>query len=60
MAELGEVRNRDGVAYRARIQLELVVFEDQSIPWAIALVEEVPMAELKNHLLTAWHDLEVT
>lgn len=45
--------------YHILLQLESVVFKGQPIPRVAALVEAMFMAELKNLLLTAGHDLEV-
>jgi DNA/RNA-binding domain of Phe-tRNA-synthetase-like protein len=45
--------------YHVQHQLESVVFKDRSIPHVAALVEAMFMAELKNLLLTAGHDLDV-
>ena len=43
--------------YHVLLQLESVVFKGKSLPRAAALVEAMFMAELKNLLLTAGHDL---
>jgi DNA/RNA-binding domain of Phe-tRNA-synthetase-like protein len=45
--------------YHVQLQLESVVFKGKSIPRVAALVEAMFMAELKNLLLTAGHDLDV-
>ncbi len=45
-------------SYHVQLQLESVVFKGRSIPRVAALVEAMFMAELKNLLLTAGHDLE--
>lgn len=45
-------------SYHVQLQLESVVFKGKSIPSVAALVETMFMAELKNFLLTAVHDLE--
>lgn len=45
--------------YHLQLQLESVAFKGKSIPRVAALVEAMFMAELKNLLLTAGHDLEV-
>ena len=45
--------------YHVLLQLESVVHRGKSIPRVAALVEVMFMAELKNLLLTAGHDLEV-
>ena len=44
--------------YHVRLQLESVLFKGKSLPRVAALVEAMFMAELKNMLLTAGHDLE--
>jgi DNA/RNA-binding domain of Phe-tRNA-synthetase-like protein len=44
--------------YHVLLQLESIVFKDRSIPNGAALVEAMFMAEIKNMLLTAGHDLE--
>jgi DNA/RNA-binding domain of Phe-tRNA-synthetase-like protein len=44
--------------YHVQLQLESVVFKGKSIPRVAALVEAMFMAELKNLLLTAGHDLD--
>jgi len=44
--------------YHVRLQLESVVFKGKAIPRVAGLVEAMFMAELKNLLLTAGHDLE--
>ncbi len=44
--------------YHVQLQLESVVFKGKSIPQVAALVEAMFVAELKNLLLTAGHDLE--
>jgi DNA/RNA-binding domain of Phe-tRNA-synthetase-like protein len=45
--------------YHVQLQLESVAFKNKSIPRIAALVEAMFMAELKNLLLTAGHDLDV-
>ena len=45
-------------SYHVLLQLESVVHKGRSIPRGEALVEAMFMAELKNLLLTAGHDLE--
>jgi DNA/RNA-binding domain of Phe-tRNA-synthetase-like protein len=45
--------------YHVQLQLESVVLKDKSIPGVAALVETMFMAELKNQLLTAGHDLDL-
>jgi DNA/RNA-binding domain of Phe-tRNA-synthetase-like protein len=44
--------------YHVQMQLESVVLKGKSIPRIAALVEAMFMAELKNLLLTAGHDLD--
>jgi DNA/RNA-binding domain of Phe-tRNA-synthetase-like protein len=45
--------------YHVQHQLESIVFKGKSIPRVATLVEAMFMAELKNMLLTAGHDLNV-
>jgi DNA/RNA-binding domain of Phe-tRNA-synthetase-like protein len=49
---------RYGKTYPVYLQLKSVVFGGKAIPRVAALVEAMFMAELKNLLLTAGHDLE--
>lgn len=44
--------------YHIQLQLESIVFKGKSIPSVAALVEAMFMAEVKNMLLTAGHDLD--
>jgi DNA/RNA-binding domain of Phe-tRNA-synthetase-like protein len=44
--------------YHVQLQLESIAFKDKSIPTGAALVEAMFMAEVKNLLLTAGHDLK--
>ena len=44
--------------YHVLLQLESIVFKNKSIPKVASLVEVMFMAELKNLLLTAVHDLD--
>ena len=44
--------------YHVQLQLESLVFKNKPIPQVAALVEAMFMAELKNLLLTAGHDLQ--
>jgi DNA/RNA-binding domain of Phe-tRNA-synthetase-like protein len=44
--------------YHVQLQLESVALKNKSIPRVAALVEAMFMAELKNQLLTAGHDLD--
>ena len=45
--------------YHVQLQLESIAFKNKSIPSVAALVEAMFVAELKNMLLTAGHDLDV-
>lgn len=45
-------------SYHVQLQLESVVFKGRSLPTVAALVEAMFMAEMKNCLLTAGHDLD--
>ncbi len=45
--------------FHIQMQLESIAFKGKSIPRVAALVEAMFMAELKNHLLTSGHDLDV-
>jgi len=45
--------------YHILLQLESIVFKNKSIPKVASLVEAMFMAELKNFLLTAGHNLDV-
>ena len=44
--------------YHVQLQLESILFKGKSIPGVAALVEAMFMAEIKNMLLTAGHDLD--
>lgn len=44
--------------YHVQLQLESIVFKGKSLPQAAVLVEAMFMAELKNLMLTAGHDLD--
>jgi len=44
--------------YHVLLQLESIVFKNRSIPKVASLVEAMFMAELKNFLLTAGHNLD--
>ncbi len=46
-------------SYHVQLQLESIVWKGKSIPSVSALVEAMFMAEMKNVLLTAGHDLDV-
>ena len=50
---------RYGKNYHVQLQLESVAHKGKSIPRVAALVECMFMAELKNQLLTAGHDMDV-
>ena len=45
--------------YHVQAQLESILFKDRPIPSVAALVEAMFMAEIKNLLLTAGHDLDI-
>jgi DNA/RNA-binding domain of Phe-tRNA-synthetase-like protein len=45
-------------SYHVQLQLESVVLKGRSLPRVAALVEAMFMAELKNQMLTAGHDLD--
>lgn len=45
--------------YHVQLQLESIAWRGKSIPSVSALVESMFMAEMKNMLLTAGHDLDV-
>ena len=45
--------------YHVQLQLESIAFKGKSIPRVAALVEAMFVAELKNMLLTAGHDLDI-
>jgi DNA/RNA-binding domain of Phe-tRNA-synthetase-like protein len=45
--------------YHVQLQLESIAFKGKSIPRVAALVEAMFVAELKNKLLTAGHDLDI-
>jgi len=47
-----------GKTYHVQLQLESIAFKDKHIPTVAALVEAMFMAEVKNMLLTAGHDLD--
>lgn len=46
-------------SYHVQLQLESIAWKGKSIPSVSALVESMFMAEIKNMLLTAGHDLDV-
>ena len=46
-------------SYHVQLQLESIAWKGKSIPSVAALVEAMFMAELKNMLLTAGHDLDM-
>ena len=45
--------------YHVLLQLESIIFHDKAIPEVSSLVEVMFMAEVKNLLLTAVHDLDI-
>ena len=45
--------------YHVQLQLESILFKAKSLPTVAALVEAMFMAEIKNLLLTAGHDMDV-
>ena len=57
LAAYGQYYKRFKKTYHVRQQLESVIFKGKSIPSVTPLVEAMFMAELKNGLLTAGHDL---
>lgn len=46
-------------SYHVQLQLESILWKGKLIPQVAGLVEAMFMAELKNHLLTSGHDLDV-
>lgn len=54
-----EYYKRFGKSYHVQLQLESIVHKGKSIPRVATLVESMFMAELKNQMLTAGHDLDV-
>jgi DNA/RNA-binding domain of Phe-tRNA-synthetase-like protein len=54
----GEYYKRFKKTYHVQLQLESIVLKGKSIPTVAALVESMFMAEVKNILLTAGHDLD--
>ena len=54
----GDYYKRFKKTYHVLFQLESIVFKNKSIPKVASLVEAMFMAELKNLLLTAGHDLD--
>jgi DNA/RNA-binding domain of Phe-tRNA-synthetase-like protein len=55
----GEYYRRFKKTYHVQLQLESIVLKGRSIPSVASLVETMFMAEIKNMLLTAGHDLDV-
>ena len=55
----GEYYRRFKKTYHVQLQLESIVMKGRSIPSVASLVEAMFMAEIKNMLLTAGHDLDV-
>jgi DNA/RNA-binding domain of Phe-tRNA-synthetase-like protein len=58
MQVYGAYYKRFNKTYHVQLQLESIVFKGKSIPGVAALVEAMFMAEIKNMLLTAGHDLD--
>ena len=54
----GEYYKRFKKTYYVQLQLESIVLKGKSIPRVASLVESMFMAEIKNLLLTAGHDLD--
>jgi len=54
----GDYYKRFKKTYHVLLQLESIVFKNKSIPKVASLVEAMFMAEMKNLLLTAGHDLD--
>ena len=54
----GEYYKRFKKTYHVQLQLESILFKGKSIPSVAGLVEAMFMAEVKNMLLTAGHDLD--
>jgi len=54
----GEYYKRFKKTYHVQLQLESIVLKGKSIPSVASLVECMFMAEIKNMLLTAGHDLD--
>ena len=59
LASYSEYYKRFNKTYHVQHQLESLVFKNKGIPQVAALVEAMFMAELKNLLLTAGHDLDM-
>lgn len=59
MAAYGAYYKQFKKTYHVQLQLESVALKGKPIPHIAALVEAMFMAELKNQLLTAGHDLAV-
>ena len=57
MAAYRSYYKRFGKTYHVELQLDSVIWKDRTIPSRGALVQAMSMAELKNRLLTAGHDL---
>lgn len=55
----GEYYRRFKKTYHVQLQLESIAWKGKSIPSVACLVEAMFMAEVKNMLLTAGHDLDV-
>ena len=55
----GEYYKRFKKTYHVQLQLESIVMKGKSIPSVASLVEAMFMAEVRNMLLTAGHDLDL-
>lgn len=55
----GEYYKRFKKTYHVQLQLESIVMKGKSIPSVATLVEAMFMAEIRNMLLTAGHDLDI-
>ena len=55
----GEYYKRFKKTYHVQLQLESIVMKGKSIPSVASLVEAMFMAEVRNMLLTAGHDLDI-
>lgn len=55
----GEYYKRFKKTYHVQLQLESIMMKGKSIPSVASLVEAMFMAEIKNMLLTAGHDLDL-
>ena len=55
----GDYYKRFKKTYHVQLQLESIVMKGKSVPSVASLVEAMFMAEVKNMLLTAGHDLDI-